>query len=303
MDFKVVEMSVGERFDRESLNLSGFWSFKIDPERKGERERWFEQDPPADWDRLYVPSPWNEQDSAYTWYIGTAWYSRDFYVPDDWRGRIVALCFEGVNYKAKIWVNNVYLGEHEGGFTPFSFRVENALKLGIDNKVFVMVDNTLTKKTIPPGEGMNRTYFDFFHYGGIHRESYLLSTSRLYIDDVTLRTDIDGEDGIVDIDTQIVNETGDRQSCKLVFRIFDGNKAVVEECEALILEASSSKTVSRRLIVKNAELWCPENPHLYKLRITVVYGKNEGDTVEIKLGIRTVRVENDDSLKRTPGFP
>ncbi|MEM2088609.1 MAG: glycoside hydrolase family 2 TIM barrel-domain containing protein, partial [Thermoproteota archaeon] len=112
------------------------------------------------------------------------------------------------------------------------------------------------------------------------------------INDVILRTDIDGKDGVVNIDTQIANETGDRQSCKLIYRIFDGNKTVVEDYEELILEASSSKTVSRRLIVKKAELWCPENPHLYKLRLTVIYGKNEGDTVEIKLGIRTIRVEN-----------
>ncbi|MEM2981412.1 MAG: glycoside hydrolase family 2 TIM barrel-domain containing protein [Thermoproteota archaeon] len=285
-------MSVEERFERESLDLSGFWSFKIDPERRGEKEKWFEHHLPVDWDKLYVPSPWNEQDSAYTWYMGTAWYSRDFYVPEDWRGRKVTLCFEGVNYKAKVWINNVYLGEHEGGFTPFSFRAENALKFGDDNRVFIMVDNTLTKKTIPPGEGMNRTYFDFFHYGGIHRETYLLSTPRLYIKDVTLKTDVDGENGVVDVDTQIANETEKMQSCKLVFKIFDVNKAVVEDYEELILEAASSRTVGIKLTVRNAKVWCPENPYLYKLRVTVVYGENKGDSVEARLGIRTVKVEN-----------
>lgn len=58
-------------------------------------------------------------------------------------------------------MNGHFLGEHEDSFTPFSFRIEKALKYGDKNRVVVMVDNTLSKKTIPPGEGMNATYFDF----------------------------------------------------------------------------------------------------------------------------------------------
>ena len=55
-------------------------------------------------------------------------------------------------------MNGHFLGEHEDSFTPFSFRIEKALKYGDKNRVVVMVDNTLSKKTIPPGEGMNATY-------------------------------------------------------------------------------------------------------------------------------------------------
>ena len=80
-------------------------------------------------------------------------------------------------------MNGHFLGEHEGGFTPFSFRIEKALKYGDKNRVVVMVDNTLSKKTIPPGEGMNATYFDFFHYGEFTVRSISAPTQRF-----TLRT-------------------------------------------------------------------------------------------------------------------
>jgi len=115
--------------------------------------------------------------------MGTDWYAQDFYVPDDWQGKAVTLNFEGVIYKAKVWINGRFLGEHEGGFTPFSFRIEKALRYGDKNRVVVMVDNTPSKKTIPPGEGMNATYFDFFHYGEFTVRSISAPTQRF-----TLRT-------------------------------------------------------------------------------------------------------------------
>ncbi|MEM2821829.1 MAG: glycoside hydrolase family 2 TIM barrel-domain containing protein [Thermoproteota archaeon] len=280
------------RFERELIDLSGFWYFKTDPEGRGEVEKWFEKEQLKDWDRLYVPCPWNEQDSAYTWYMGKAWYSRDFYIPKDWNEKAVSIFFEGVNYRTKVWVNEIFLGEHEGGFTPFCFRIEDKLKFGYDNRVFVMVDNTLTKKTIPPGEGMNRTYFDFFHYGGIYREVYLLSTSKLYVNDVTLRTDVDGEKGIVNASVNVVNETAETRSCQLILRVTDLNELVNESIESLVLEPSSNRTVEKRIIVENAKLWCPEDPHLYKFAVTITDGGSDIDVFETRFGIRTVRIEN-----------
>jgi len=115
---------------------------------------------------------------------------RIFMSPDDWQGKAVTLNFEGVIYKAKVWINGRFLGEHEGGFTPFSFRIEKALRYGDKKRVVVMVDNTLSKKTIPSGEGMNATYL--FPLRGIHREVYLCAHSKIYVKDVTIKTDIEG---------------------------------------------------------------------------------------------------------------
>ena len=100
-------MKIEARFDREVADLSGFWNFKIDPEKKGEKERWFECSSAAGWDKIYAPAPWNEQDSEYTWYMGTAWYTREFSIPKDWSDKLALLAFEGVNYKAKVWINGV----------------------------------------------------------------------------------------------------------------------------------------------------------------------------------------------------
>jgi len=277
---------------REISDLTGFWSFRIDPERRGEEEGWYNLSTPiSDWDKLYVPANWNEQCSDYTWYMGTAWYAREFYIPNDWKEKAVTLNFEGVIYKAKVWVNGHLLGEHEGGFTPFSFRTENALRFGDKNRVVVMVDNTLSKKTIPPGEGMNATYFDFFHYGGIYREVYLTAHSKIYVKDVTIKTDIQGEDGIVKIKTVVSNEDKKTFSGKVNYQILFKGDLVCEKDADLSLSPGEERTIDVEITVKKAKFWDVESPNLYSLQVSLISDETLEDVLSTRFGIRTIEVK------------
>ena len=285
-------MKIEPKFEREIVDLSGFWHFRVDPEKRGEEEKWCKLQSVSGWDTMYAPACWNEQSSEYTWYMGTAWYAREFFIPKDWSDKLILFVFEGVNYKAKVWVNGVLLGEHEGGFTPFAFRTEKHLVFGSDNTLVVMVDNTLTEKTIPPGEGMNQTYFDFFHYGGIHREVYLLSVPKLHAKDITVRTDIKGKDGIISVDLEVLNELDTKCSCKLTLQILDEKEVVAEKCVNFVIAPNTKKTTKERIILKNAKFWSPESPHLYTFRTNLVYDKTAGDTKDTRFGIRTVKIES-----------
>jgi len=285
-------MKLEYSFQRETIDLSGFWHFRIDPENKGESEKWYEEPQVSEWDELYTPASWNEQDSRYTWYIGTAWYTRAFWLPEDWRSKLTLIFFDGVNYKAKVWVNGIYLGEHEGGFTQFAFRAEKALRFGESNRIVVMVDNTLTGKTVPPGAGMNATYFDFFHYGGIHREAYLLSVPKVHFKDVTIRTEIKGKDGILDIDLEIVNELEEECSCNVTMQVIDEDEAITEERTSVTIGPGAEKTIAQQITVENAEFWGPESPRLYTLRTSLAHDDSKGDVKDTRFGIRTVKVED-----------
>ena len=285
-------MKVDVELGREMVDLSGFWHFKTDPQKKGEDEKWFERTSFTDWDKIFAPASWNEQSSEYMWYMGAAWYAREFSAPTRWNDKLVFVGFEGVNYKAKVWVNGIFVGEHEGGFTPFALRAENALKFGDNNTVVVMVDDTLTKKTVPPGEGMNQTYFDFFQYGGINREVYLLVTSKIHIKDVWVRTSIKDFDGILDIDIEAVSEFEKERFCKIILKIFDANGLVAESRVSYMASPHTSKSLYQKVTIKSAKFWSPESPHLYVLRTSVMFEDKELDRKETRFGIRTVKVEN-----------
>ena len=48
-------------------------------------------------------------------------YQRSFDIPSAWKGKQVLLHFGAVDWKTDVWVNDVKVGSHTGGFTPFSF--------------------------------------------------------------------------------------------------------------------------------------------------------------------------------------
>ncbi len=66
------------------------------------------------------------------------WYKNDFFVPDDAKGHCV-LKFTNVDYYCKVWVNGVFLGEHEGYSIPFEFNLDDVIKAGKSNRLIVKV--------------------------------------------------------------------------------------------------------------------------------------------------------------------
>lgn len=70
------------------------------------------------------------------------WYQREFVIPSKWRGKRILLHFGAVDWKTEVWVNNIKVGEHTGGFTPFTFDITQALKNSENNLVVKVWDPT-----------------------------------------------------------------------------------------------------------------------------------------------------------------
>jgi beta-glucuronidase len=121
----------------------------------------------SSWQTLAVPGTLNPPPDARQ--VG-AWYRRGFDVPDSWSGMTVTLKFAAVNYLADVWLNGVYLGYHEGGYTPFAFNASDALLPGQPNLLAVRVDNPPwgTRNDIVPW-GLA----DWWNYGGITQPVWL----------------------------------------------------------------------------------------------------------------------------------
>ena len=56
------------------------------------------------------------------------WYEREFTVPKQWKGKNVLLNFGAVDWHSQVYVNGILVGEHKGGYDPFSFDVTPYLK-------------------------------------------------------------------------------------------------------------------------------------------------------------------------------
>jgi len=121
------------------LNLNGRWHFAFDPQNSGEREGWPSRGLPAGREIL-VPFSWGAPLSGVPDSADIGWYARDITVPAAWRGRRVFLVFGASDWKTTAWLDGQKLGDHQGGYTPFSFEL-TAARLG-EHRLVVRVDDT-----------------------------------------------------------------------------------------------------------------------------------------------------------------
>lgn len=122
-----------ELFALRTLDISGEWKYVVRGYDEGVLEELYRPDAPiAGWKPVVVPFM-----MASTFSNSTMWLRRDFWLPSDLRGFRARLVFLGAFYKAYVWLNGVYLGEHEGYFSPFFFDVEELLNFGGNNTLVV----------------------------------------------------------------------------------------------------------------------------------------------------------------------
>jgi len=272
---------------RNVLDLSGLWQFALDPDDRGEDQGW-QAAPPAD--RLVaVPGSWNEQFQDTRDYMGPAWYAHEFYVPAGWQGDRVWLRVGSANYAARLWLNGVAVGEHEGGHLPFDLELTEHLAWDRPNTLVIRVDNTLTPTRVPPGgeEGAfmrsnPATAFDFFPYGGLHRPVLLYSTPSTHITDVTVRTDLHNGDGMVNVSVEAPGYEGHGRI-----------RLSGENAPDSIKVSFDDGRMEATLRVPGARLWGPADPYLYSLEVALPEGNTVRDRYTLEVGIRTVRVEGD----------
>lgn len=278
---------------RNLFDLSGFWAFQPDPTGIGEREGWFNGLPAPR--PIAVPASWNEQYSDLRDYLGTAWYRREFYAPAGWRGQRVFLRIGSANYAARVWVNGVCVGEHQGGHLPFAFDITDHVVWDRPNSVAVLVDAQLTARRVPPGNiqtgigSFMRSYpnasFDFFPYAGIQRPVILYAVPATRIEDVTVVTELDGTDGLVKV--HVLQAGGDLPG-KVVLQ---GDNASIEA--PLAFRDGIAEAILR---VPNARLWGPDDPYLYRLTLLLEEGGRVADRYALDIGIRTIAVVGDQLL-------
>ena len=126
-----------KRSTRRRLDLAGQWDLAFDNEKVGHAAGWAAGAWPAVMSEVVqAPALWTVTHPDKT---GIGYYRRTFEIPADWRGQVARLCLGGVSYRLDAWLNGVYIGSHEGAYTPFSFDVSQAMRAGSQNEVVLRV--------------------------------------------------------------------------------------------------------------------------------------------------------------------
>jgi beta-glucuronidase len=270
---------------RERKSLDGLWRFRLDPGGEGRSAGWFGQTLP-DARQMAVPASFNDiaADAAVRDYFGDVWYQTKAWVPPGWQGRRIVLHFQSATHRATVWVNDVEVMSHEGGYTPFEADITDHVAPGQEVRITALINNTLHWQSIPPGviedtpAGKRQRYWhDFFNYAGIHRSVWLYATDPAHITDVTITADLDGDNGVINYTVDA--DDADDLETKVILRDADGT------------EITANSGPSGTLSVPSVHKWAPGDGYLYDLEISLVRGDTVVDSYHQSVGVRTVKVD------------
>ena len=122
---------------RMELDLSGAWQLAFDPAEVGHSSGWANGNwPESHSERVQVPALWNV---SFPDAEGVGFYRKVFDLPPGWEGKAVLLHFEGVSYRADVWLNGRLAGTHMGGYTPFTLDVTQSISSRSPNELIVRV--------------------------------------------------------------------------------------------------------------------------------------------------------------------
>jgi beta-galactosidase/beta-glucuronidase len=262
----------------ETLSLSGAWQFAVDPDAAGHIRGWAQ--PAFDdtgWQPVTVPHTWNVM-PEYADYTGIAWYRRQLTLPPMAGEAHVRLRFGAVFYLAQIWWNGVYLGEHEGGYTPFEFDVSGLARPGAANVLAVRVDNQRAMDRLPAALPTHWSY-DWWHYGGIVREVALHLSSRAFIAQqrlvaVPALVDVGrAETATLTATVTVTNASAQPLEGMLAGEVPNetGGPSVLTatSATAVHLPPGASQEISLTAQLSDPLLWHFDHPHLYRWKATL----------------------------------
>lgn len=257
-------------------NLNGEWAYAI--REKGEVE-------PAAFDgNILVPFAIESSLSGVQKNVGEKnelWYKRLFTVPSTWKGKQVKLNFGAVDWKADVFVNDILIGSHQGGFTPFSFDITPYLSGKGEQKLVVRVWDPTEKGYQPIGKQTSRPE-------GIWYTSVTGIWQTVWIEPVAVNH-VTAVKAIPDIDKEVVDVTVSAAKCCVAdyaeVALFDGVKQVS------VAKGVTGKAL--RLAVKSPKLWSPESPALYTMKISLYSAGKKIDEVSSYTAMRKISTKRD----------
>lgn len=262
-------------------NLNGLWNYAVLP---------LGQSLPASFDgKILVPFAIESSLSGVGKTLGEdkgLWYQREFTVPSKWKGKKVLLHFGAVDWKAEVWVNNIKVGEHTGGFTPFTFDITPALG-NSKNTLVVKVWDPTDKGPQPRGKQVSQPRGIWYTpVSGIWQTVWLEPVAPHYITDIRTTPDIDTSKVKVKIETD-----NNRYSDKFEVKVFEG--------EHLVAMGTSINGLPVEVpMPADAKLWSPDEPFLYRMEVSLLAGGKPVDCVKSYMAMRKYSMKRDGKYAR-----
>src|SRR2546427_8745723 len=261
-------------FERaEWLNLNGRWRFALDARDEGQRLGWPGGSLPGNREIL-VPFSWGAPLSGVVDSADIGWYERQITVPEAWSGRRVFLVFGASDWRTTAWLDGTKLGEHQGGYTPFSFELPSRLRAGT-HRVIVRVDDTPHPFKLEGKQGYGQAR-------GMWQTVYLEArgTTPLAAVHFTPWRDLNG----VRVDARLLEPAPRALTLSVTFDNREGQPVFMSR----VARGATAARLDRPL--PNAHRWSVADPFLHEVTVRVAGNGLIEDRVHTYFGMRTISV-------------
>lgn len=250
----------------EWINLNGLWDYAIKPAN--------EEMPEIFDGKILVPFAVESALSGVGKSVGedeALWYSREFKLPKEWKNSRIRLNFGAVDWKAEVYVDDKFVGEHKGGYAPFAFDITDSLSKKKTHKLVVKVTDGTDSAFQPRGKQVaNPNGIWYTAVTGIWQTVWMEPVNEVVVESYSAKADIE---------KSILNVRAIARGAKV------GDDCLIELIEngEVISSANGADVI---LNVENPKLWSPDSPYLYDLRITI---SRNGEILDQVMGYAAMR--------------
>jgi beta-galactosidase len=249
----------------------------------------------ASWRSLSVPHDWsielpfnrNSPSGGGGGYLdgGVGWYRKTFALDSSYAGKRILIGFDGVYMNSQVWINGTSLGTRPYGYTTFQYDLTPYVRTdGTNNVIAVRVNN-------------NQPNSRWYSGSGIYRNVWLTALNPVHVgyNGVFVTTpSVSASSGAVQVATDVQNRSGSSQTVTVRASILDpsGNLVTTGTSGGTGVAANGGATVTQSFTVPNPQLWSPESPNLYQVKVEVLVAGAVVDTYLSPLGFRWFSFSN-----------
>jgi hypothetical protein len=271
-------IATGEQDGMETIDLSGAWRFRLDPDDQGVQEKWFIQE--LD-ETVCLPGTTSTNSKGHCretpeagrltrrWhYVGPAWYQRRATIPEGWQGKRLTLFLERCHWVSQVWIGGEAVGMRTSLSTPHVYDLTGiaapgpqTLTIRIDNRPYVW------------SGGMYMMDDAQQNWNGIVGRIALEATPGVWVESVQAYPD--PARGVVRAVTRIGALESASCQATLVWEVTDGVKTVAIAEKPVALQGRETAAEYDLAMPGDFSLWDEFAPNLYGLRATVRTGSTD----------------------------
>ena len=280
----VFKMMQNGHYELDSENNEIGWDKYPRPQMKRDNYMILELPWKLNGQEITVPFPPQAKLSGYQGKIGKKLvYEKHFSIPKGLLKERFLLHFGAVDQIAEVWLNDKYLGKHEGGYLPFTFDITGALNNAGENYLKVIAYDDLSSDYPYGKQTKKRGGMWYTPVSGIWQNVWLENVPKHYIKKVTLTPDMESVRIQLDADVDGFNVLLNLENGETVKYEFKGQEGTIK--------LSDIKTCEGHNYIPH--LWTPENPYLYTMTITT-----EEDKIDSYFALRQIEIKEIEGVKR-----